>query len=149
MGPGATSVTVRLYAADHGGFRLRSAAGREMDGYASPSLIRLHSPIPGQIWVLLSGFMTGANGPSNEIRVYVYDGTKFRSMWADDQWGNFAIRVTDRGFTVSGDYYTGASGRNPPPRHDLYLLAKNGVRRVPAKSRIKYKQSRVRGLRSE
>jgi hypothetical protein len=130
MGQGATSVTVRVYAVAEGGFRLVSAAGREMDGCAEVSLVRLHSPLPGQMWLLLTGFVTGANGPNNQMQVYAYDGAKFRPVWADDQWGHFTIRVTARGFTVDGDYYTAASGRNPPPRHDVYRLAKDGVHRV-------------------
>jgi len=96
MGAGATSVTVRVYAVAEGGFRIVSAAGHEMDGCADVSVIRLHSPAPTEMWLLLTGFVTGANGPNNEMQVYAYDGGKFRSVWADDQRGNFTIRVRSR-----------------------------------------------------
>jgi hypothetical protein len=131
MGEGATSVTVRVYAAVQGHFRLVAATGGDMDGYANVSLVELHAPILGEMWILLSGYMTGANGPNNQIRVYAYDGTNFRAVWGpDDNWGDFTVRATDRGFSVDGPYYTAASGKDPEPRHDVYLLAEDGVHRV-------------------
>jgi hypothetical protein len=126
MGGGATSVTVRAYAAAQGNFRLVAATGGDMDGYGDVSLVELHSPIPGEMWVLLSGYMTGANGPNNQMRVYAYDGTKFRTVWGpENAWGTFTVRATDRGFTVDGPYY-----REDEVRHDLFFLAEDGVHRV-------------------
>jgi hypothetical protein len=130
MGPGATSVTTRVYTATRGSFRLVAATGTDMDGYADVSLVQLHSPIPGEMWVLLRGQMTGANGPNIRLQVCAYDGAKFRSVWTDDAWGAFAVRVTERGFTVDGPYYTAASGLDRGIRHDVYSLAEDGVRRV-------------------
>ena len=131
MGPGGTSVTVRVYAVAQGSLRLAADTGDDMDGYANVELVQLHSPIPGELWVLLSGYMTGANGPNNEMRVYAYGGTGFREVWGPyDTWGTFAVQVTATGFSVDGDYYTAASGESRPARHDLYLLAEDGVRRV-------------------
>jgi hypothetical protein len=123
MGSGATSVTVRAYGVAEGSFRLVATAGSDMDGYADVSLVQLHSPMPNEMWVLLSGYMTGANGPNNEMRIYAYDGAKFRTVWKDDNWGDFTVRTTDRGFTVDGPYY-----REAAVRHDVYLLAEDGVR---------------------
>ena len=130
MGAGTTSVTVRLYAVAEGSFRLVASAGGDMDGCADVSLVQLHSPIPSQMWVLLTGRLTGANGPHNEMQVYAYDGARFRSVWADDHWGDFTVLATDRGFTVEGPYYTAASGIDGGVRHDVYYLAEDGVHRV-------------------
>lgn len=130
MGPGATSVTTRVYAADQGNFRFVAATGADMDGYADVSIVQLHSPIPGEMWVLLRGQMTGANGPNIRLQVCAYGETKFRSLWVDDDWGDFTVRVTDRGFTVDGPYYTAASGIDRGVRHDIYYLAEDGVHRV-------------------
>ena len=75
--------------------------------------------------------MTGADGPNNQMRVYAFDGTRFRPVWGpDDNWGTFTVRVTDSGFTVDGDYYTAASGKSRPARYDVYRLAEDGVHRV-------------------
>jgi hypothetical protein len=130
MGAGTTSVTVRVYAVSEGSFRLVAAAGGDLDGCADLSLVQLHSPIPNQMWVLLTGRLTGANGPHNEMQIYAYDGAKFRPVWADDEWGDFTVRATDRGFTVDGPYYTAASGIDHGVRHDNYYLAEDGAHRV-------------------
>jgi hypothetical protein len=130
MGPGATSVTTRVYAVDQGNFRFVAATGTDMDGYADVSIVQLHSPVPDEMWFLLRGQMTGANGPNIRLQVWSYGKTKFRSRWVDDDWGAFTVRVTDRGFTVQGPYYTAASGIDRGVRHDTYYLAKDGVHRV-------------------
>lgn len=101
-----------------------------MDGCADVSLVPLHSPMPSQMWVLLTGRLTGGNGPRNEMQVYAYDGVRFKSMWADDRWGDFTVRATDRGFTVDGPNYTAASGTDGGVRHDVYNVAGDGVHRV-------------------
>jgi len=126
MGPGATSVTLRAYTPSQGKYRFAAATGEDMDGYADISLAKLHSPSPHGIWLLLSGRMTGANGPNIRMRLYSYDATGFRLVWApENEWGTFTISVTDRGFAVDGDYY-----RKNKMRHDVYLLAEDGVYRV-------------------
>jgi hypothetical protein len=123
MGTDGTSVTLRAYTPSRGTLRLVAATGDDMDGYAGVSVLELHSPVPHEMWLLLSGYMTGANGPNNRMRVYAYDGSKFRIMWAPENiWGNFTLDVTDRGFTVDGDYY-----REDKIRHDEYVLAEDGV----------------------
>ncbi len=125
MGEAGTSVRVRAYAVAQGTFRLVDATGEDLNGYAQVSLVQLHSPVQGEMWVLLSGYMTGANGPNNGIRVYAYDGAKFRTVWTDDHWGTFTVRATDRGFIVDGLYY-----RKGGERRDVYLLAEDGVQRI-------------------
>jgi hypothetical protein len=58
------------------------------------------------------------------MRVYAYDGKKFRTMWMPaNSWGEFMIRSTNFGFTVDGPYYRGEDKE----RHETYLLAPGGV----------------------
>jgi hypothetical protein len=61
----------------------------------------LHSPVPGEIWLLSWGTISGSNGPGAFVmRVYAYDGTKFRTVWTPALlWGATAI-VTTSGFIV-------------------------------------------------
>ena len=87
MGERATSVTVRAYTPQEGTFRLKAATGQDMDGYARLSFVRLHSPVPDEFDALLSGQLTGANGPNNRMRLYRYNGTQFRTLWAQKMHG--------------------------------------------------------------
>ncbi|MCE5310967.1 MAG: hypothetical protein LLG20_25270 [Acidobacteriales bacterium] len=126
MGQGATSVTLRAYTASQGEYRFAATTGEDMDGYTDISLAKLHSPVPQKIWLLLSGRMTGANGPNIRMRLYAYDGTRFQTVWApENAWGTFTVRVTNRGFTIDGEYY-----RTNKTRCDAYFLAEDGVYRV-------------------
>jgi hypothetical protein len=119
MGPGATSVVLRSYHATDKGLKVGDTTGEDMDGYANVSVKTLPSPVPGQIWFLLWGQATGANGPNIRMRGYAYDGSKFRTVWMPaNEWGNFTIRVDTNGFTIDGEYY-----RNGKKRHDVYTLA--------------------------
>jgi hypothetical protein len=78
MGPGATSVTVRAYASSEGRFAFVGATGDDMDGYGSLNVAELHSPVSNDLWLLIWGQMTGANGPNIRMRIYAYDRAKFR-----------------------------------------------------------------------
>jgi hypothetical protein len=78
MGPGATSVTVRVYAPREGRFAFVGATGDDMDGYGSLNVAELHSPVSNDLWLLIWGQMTGANGPNIRMRIYAYDRAKFR-----------------------------------------------------------------------
>jgi hypothetical protein len=119
MGPGATSVVLRSYHATDKGLKVGDTTGEDMDGYANVSVKTLPSPVPGQIWFLLWGQATGANGPNIRMRGYAYDGSKFKTVWMPaNEWGNFTIRVDTNGFTIDGEYY-----RNGKKRHDFYTLA--------------------------
>ena len=123
MGERATSVTLRAYKATDIGVELADFTGDDMDGYGNLSVKELHSPVPDETWLLVLGYMTGANGPNVRMRVYAYDGAKFRTMWMPENvWGAFTIRVTDHGFTVDGSYY-----REDKERHDTYFLGPDGL----------------------
>jgi len=128
-GTGATAVMVRAYSAS-GGLRLSDVAGSDMEGYASIVADEIHPPVSpgadsttGAKYFLLSGYMTGANGPNNRMRLYAFDGRKFRSVWMPENvWGHFTVQPTRVGFVIDGDYYR-ASGK----RHDEYVLSDDGV----------------------
>lgn len=127
MGPGATSVVARAYTVKQNAFRLTAVTGDDMDGYGGLSVVKLHSPVPHELWLLVSGGFTGANGPNIRMRLYAYGQGKFRMVWApENAWGAFHVRPTDLGFTIDGDYY-----RETIQRHDAYNLSDDGVYRVP------------------
>jgi hypothetical protein len=128
MGERATSVTLRAYKTTDIGVELADFTGDDMAGYGNVSVKELHSPVPDETWLLVLGYMTGANGPNVRMRVYAYNGTKFRTMWMPENvWGAFTIRVTDHGFTVDGSYY-----REGQERHDRYFLAPDGLYLSPS-----------------
>lgn len=125
MGPRATSVTLRAYNAAGERFELADLTGDNLDGYGSVTVKELHSPVSGEMPLLVWGKMTGANGPNIRMRIYTYDGRKFRPTWMPENvWGGFAVQVTEHGFTVDGDYY-----REDHARHDTYFLAEDGLYR--------------------
>jgi hypothetical protein len=85
----------------------------------------LHSPVSSELWLLFSGQMTWANGPNVRMRIYAYDGARFRPIWMpENAWGEFTLQVTELGFTVGGSYY-----REHCVRYDGYSLAPDGVYR--------------------
>ena len=123
MGEGATSVTVRAYNTTGSVVKLADFTGDDMDGYGNVSVKELHSSVSDETWLLVWGYMTGANGPNVRMRVYAYNGKKFRTMWMPaNDWGTFTINVTDNGFTVDGPYY-----RENKERHDTYFLGPDGL----------------------
>lgn len=94
-----------------------------MDNYGNLEVSELHSPEPDEIWLLVSGQRLGANGPNIRMRVFAFDGKRFRTMWMPaEQWGDFRTHVTQDGFTVDGDYY-----RSNLHRHEAYSLASDGI----------------------
>ena len=123
-GTGATSVALRIYVERRGRFVLADSTGADLDGYIPESVKELPSPVPRESWFLLSGQLTGANGPNMRMRIYAFDGERFRTIWMpENAWGNFDIIVDDDGFTVKGHYYRGG------PREDGYFLSEDGVYR--------------------
>ena len=99
------------------------STGADMDGYGGIDVKELASPVHGEIWLLFSGYMTGANGPNCRMRVFAYDGKKFRTVWAPaNVWGTFNTEIARGGFTVHGDYY-----RSTLHRDDRYVLAADGL----------------------
>jgi len=100
------------------GLRLADVAGDDMNGYDGLELMELHAPATGKLWLLLSGRAMGANGPNTRMRIYRYDGEKFKPVWMPENiWGSFDVSVTVDGFNVVGDYY-----RQDKKRRDGYVL---------------------------
>ncbi len=129
MGPGATSVMLRAYVRTARRVALRDVTGSDMDGYGRLSILEIHpqpsSPLApiAENFVLLSGYMTGANGPNNRMRLYVYDGTRFRPVWMPaNEWGDFDVKVVEGGFTVVGSYY-----RESRRRNERYVVSDDGL----------------------
>jgi hypothetical protein len=132
MTPNGTSVAIRAYNETTSGIspsgvsttdlRLSDVAGEDMNGYAGLSMTELHSSVAGKLFLLLSGEAMGANGPNTRMRIYEYDGEKFRAIWMPENiWGRFSVRPTDNGFTVEGYYY-----RDGRKRRDGYALYEDG-----------------------
>ena len=126
MGEGGTSVSLRMYVERKGHLVVSDATGSDMDGYAQISVTELHSPAPREAWFLLSGRLTGANGPNTRMCIYAYDGQRFRTVWRPENvWGDFTIVLGDGGFTVKGTYYRGGA------RDERYAITPTGVYRLP------------------
>ena len=118
----ASSLTIRLYEQVDGRFRYVDAIG-DLDNYSSFSVVELHPPVVGEMHLLVWGKVTTANGPNTGMRIYSYDGERFRTAWKPENvWGNFTVDVKPRGFTVKGDYY-----RESRLRDEEYLLTADGV----------------------
>lgn len=131
MGPGATSVMLRAYMRTAREVALRDVTGSDMDGYGRLSILEIHPllsspPKPvAETFVLLSGYMTGANGPNNRMRLYAYDGRRFRAVWMPaNEWGEFDVQMAQGGFTVVGPYY-----RENRRRNERYVVSDDGLYR--------------------
>ena len=130
MGNGATSVVLRAYnRTARAGVVLTDVIGDDMDGYGQVTVREVRPYVPAatapiqETFLLLSGYMTGANGPNNRMRLYAYDGRRFRPIWMPaNVWGSFDVRVIDGGFAVVGDYY-----RESQKRNDRYTLLRYGL----------------------
>jgi hypothetical protein len=123
MGDRSTTTVLKAYDGVGASLNISDSTGRDMDGYARLDVKELHSPVPDEIWLLVSGQMTGANGPNIRMRVFAFDGAKFRTIWMPaNVWGAFSTRVTPDGFTVDGQLY-----RSDQQRHDAYILATDGL----------------------
>lgn len=120
-GPGAATVSYAALAAfnvEGQKLTLSDSTASAMDGYGRIDIKELPSPVRGEIWLLISGYAYGANGPNCRMRVYAYDGKRFVTQWLPaNMWGNFTIRVTPNGFFVIGDYYVLPNGAHYRATH--------------------------------
>jgi hypothetical protein len=123
MGPGATSVRLRSYRAKGNRIELSAWTGSDMDGYQTISVKQLHPPTASESWILMLGYMSGANGPNSRMRIYARNSGKFRTMWMPaNEWRNVTVRLTDFGFSVEGAYY-----REIKNKRETYNLGSDGV----------------------
>lgn len=126
---GRSSSYAALTAFNVGGRRLTESdsTGKDMDGYGGIDVKELPSPVQSEIWLLVSGYVIGANGSNCRMRVYAYDGERFRTVWVPaDIWGSFETQVTRGGFVVRGEYY-----RATQNRCDDFQLTPEGTYRAP------------------
>jgi len=138
MGSNGTSVTVRAYNQTANGMALTDVTGDDMNGFGRLVVKALRPRVADPAdsrtpatCLLLSGYMTGANGPLNRMRLYVYDGRQFHPVWMpEDVWGEFTVKATANGFTVEGDYY-----RENRRRRDAYAVAETGVQLIAREAR--------------
>jgi hypothetical protein len=115
-GPGATSFRLRAYETRGGHLTLADSTGEDFDGYAGITVKQFSSSYPEATWFIVSGSLTGANGPQIRMRGYQFKAGKFRTKWMPgDAWGDFKIGVTPEGFTVDGEFYREDGGR-----HEVY-----------------------------
>ncbi|MFZ0393343.1 MAG: hypothetical protein WCF17_01735 [Terracidiphilus sp.] len=127
MGGDSSYATLTAFNVDGQKLTESDSTGGDMDGYGRIDVKELPSPVQGEIWLLFSGYMTGANGPNCRMRVFAYDGKKFRTVWAPANiWGSFKTQVTRDGFVVRGDYY-----QSLRQRVDRYQLAADGLYLAP------------------
>ena len=123
MGDIGVSMTIRAYSETPVDPKLADETGADMNGYRDVSVTELHSTFARSLLLLASGYASGANGPNNRMRLYAYDGEKFRTLWMpEDIWGQFDVKAVDNGFTVEGDYY-----RVGGKRRDRYLVSDDSV----------------------
>lgn len=80
-GEHSSSAVLRAYNAGATGLTVSDATGSDMDGYAHTEVKELHSPVEGEIWLLVSGYRIGATGPNCRMRIFTYNGEKFRTTW--------------------------------------------------------------------
>jgi hypothetical protein len=99
-GSGGTSVAIRAYRAADGRFELADSTGDDMDG-CELFVRELHAPLPNEAWLLAWGAVTGSSGPGAYIvRVYAFDGAKFRTIWRPDLLPGVTASVTLDGFNI-------------------------------------------------
>lgn len=123
MGEGSTSFMLRAYGTQGGQMQLLSSTGSDMDGYSGLSILKLHPRAAEQDWFVVSGYMTGANGPNERMRAYAYRDGKFKTIWMPaNAWGEFRLRATELGFILDGEYY-----KSSQKRHEVYVLAEDGL----------------------
>jgi hypothetical protein len=98
--PDGTAFEIRAYQAVDHQLKLLAATGDNMDG--TFTFIRdLNSPLPNEKWLLAWGKVTGSNGFGvSAVRVYAFDGRRFRTVWSPSEFEGATAEVTQTGFTL-------------------------------------------------
>lgn len=125
MAAGDHSTSASLGAFSTNGSKVRFAGATDcgMNGYVNIRILRLQPPVQNEIWLLLYGQMSGANGPNIRMRIVAYSENGLRTVWMPaNTWGTFEVLPTHGGFRIDGTYY-----RSDRPRHDEYQIARDGV----------------------
>lgn len=100
---GDSEVTIRAYKSDGHRFMLTAETGSKIDAeLVGDSLFmrEVPSPVAGETWLLTWGAHAGSNQCGNwEMRLYSYDGSKFKTVWSDNAWC-VSVVLTKAGFNV-------------------------------------------------
>jgi len=94
-----SAVAFRGYRVEQGRFKLVDAIGSEFDGYGLFTH-ELKSPLPGEAWLLAWGGLSGFNGNKTRLRIYAFDGSKFRTVWSPPDALNVSVKFTGDGFSI-------------------------------------------------
>jgi hypothetical protein len=94
-----SAVSIRAYTAIGGRFELADTTGQDLDGYGL-FVRELRSPFPGEMWLLAWGPRYGFNGTRDRMRLYAFDGARFRTVWAPPDIYDGRITINETGFSV-------------------------------------------------
>jgi len=123
-----SNTVVRSYKASLRGLVADAITGNDLNGYGNLSVVKLHSPVPEELWLLIWGQAMGANGPNMRMRVYAYGTNGFKTMWMPaNVWSSFDVTPTIDGFRIDGTYY-----RQDTQRHEIYQVTPYGLYMEPA-----------------
>jgi hypothetical protein len=126
-----SSVTFRGYRAEQGRFKLADTVGADLDGYGLFTH-ELVSPAPGEVWLLAWGGLSGFNGNKTRLRIFAFDGNKFRTVWSPADALNVTVGFNSNGFSVNRldeePYYK--TKKCPCHLREDYVLMQDGVRQV-------------------
>ena len=109
---------------------MADSTGSDLDGYGL--FVRsLPSPLAGEEWFLAWGPLSGYNGTRDRLRVYAFDGEKFRTVWSPDDFLDASVVVTSLGFSVKHlDIAHYSANRPPYGVVDEFVPVGDGVRLV-------------------
>jgi hypothetical protein len=132
-----SAVSIRGYHAEAGQFRFSDSTGQDFDGYGL-FVRQLASPVAGESWLFVWGPLSGFNGNKVRIRLYAFDGTKFRTVWDPGDVLNMTVDFSNDGFAVTHldeDHY---QNRRPPYYlRDDYVLTPDGALRASSQYVVK------------
>ena len=123
-----TQTAIAAYLSEDGHLRLQSAFTPDFDGYAVTTK-PIQSPIPGQLYYLVYGPKYGFNGTLVRIRVFAFDGLRWRVLWAPGDTLNAEVEaIGDKILVTHLDTHQYYELRKPPfNRHETYRITPEGV----------------------
>lgn len=123
--PHHDSATIRAYRATLNHFDLVATTGEaDFDGFGMFKR-QMKSPIAGECWLVAWGQAHTYNGAKVRFRLYAFDGTSFRTIWAPDDMLSARITFAASGFTIDHEIK-----REPYQLHDEYVLSADGPLKV-------------------
>jgi hypothetical protein len=95
-----SAVAFRGYRVEQGRFKLADVIGSDFDGYGLFTH-ELNSPAPDEAWLLAWGGLSGFNGNKTRLRIYAFDGSKFRTVWSPPDALNVTVDFSANGFSIT------------------------------------------------